>query len=431
MNDAPENALKCSGPGMEPVRKPRILLVRSAHKPTFCAVLAKGLLRNTSVEFSQYPRFPSDQRARLKKLYRADDAWKALHENVIETAAELRTALKTNAFDLILLADDDATLFARHDARWAHVRILADFANRACHRQFRLAREHLAYAYAMPFSLPELRAWAPVVGIENRDAVCLSFRNRKIFEHSALYFKRELPYDRLFMYYPKRPEPWDAWRKKLLREFDKVRAMPLGMEDDLYADLKSRRRATQDIDVFVSGKITNTMREEAARRVQAMGDRMGRNVVLSPSVPFDRYCELVARSKVTISVAGYRWECFRHYEAIALGSIPLMNRPTVDAAAWRGLPAEVFFENTFEDFDARIEALLADAKLRATCLQALETRVETRMLHSRVIEYILQNAWPLIRNPGAGRPAAAGRVPVLRRMEKSDTLCPGKKRSMP
>mgnify|MGYP003597527889 CR=1 FL=1 len=101
---------------------------------------------------------------------------------------------------------------------------------------------------------------------------------------------------------------------------------------------------------------------------------------------------MIARSKITISIAGGGWDCFRHYEAVALGSVPLINKPTVDAVWWHAMPEAIFFENTFSNFIARIEQLLNDAQLRQMCLATLEQQIEKHALHSKIVEYIVNTS---------------------------------------
>jgi hypothetical protein len=138
----------------------------------------------------------------------------------------------------------------------------------------------------------------------------------------------------------------------------------------------------------VSGAITNTLRQEALERIKALAVHNDWNIVIEDHVPFETYCDLVSRSKVTLSIAGSRWECFRHYEAVALGSLPLMNVPTIDAHWWKDAPRDLFFQNHFDDFERRIEALLNDGELRQHCRNYLENMVENKLLLSRVVDFI-------------------------------------------
>jgi hypothetical protein len=194
------------------------------------------------------------------------------------------------------------------------------------------------------------------------------------------------------MYYPDRPAPWKQWRQKLMPMFDKVHGISMGIEDEKYADLKARRVMEQDIDVLITGVISNSTRQVAEKRLRAMQQAGSLRIVIAESMPFDEYCDLVARSRVTVSIAGSRWECFRHFEAVALGSVPLMNRPTVDAVSWDLAPDAVFFENNFSNFESRIETLCRNEGLRTECLNRLRVLIETKMLSSRVLATIVATA---------------------------------------
>ena len=44
-------------------------------------------------------------------------------------------------------------------------------------------------------------------------------------------------------------------------------------------------------------------------------------------VPYDEYCNLLLDSRFVVSPSGAGWHCFRHYEALAAGSIPIMDYP--------------------------------------------------------------------------------------------------------
>ncbi|WP_446010909.1 hypothetical protein [Candidatus Electrothrix sp.] len=325
----------------------------------------------------------------MKKLFFSEEAWDNLHNNVIETRKEFIELLQQGYFDIILLSDCDASFFIKPHSIRRKIRAIADFIYRFFHFGVNLSRKHYAYEHCMPYTLSELRKFAPVAAIDLSEPACLSQSGRRVFEESTLFFKRELPYDRYFMYYPDRPAPWKEWRKKLLPFFDKVYGIPLGIEDDKYFALKRLRHAEKDIDVFISGAVSNTQRKTAIALLDEIRAEKEWNIVMLDHVSFDEYCELVARSKVTISIGGSRWECFRHYEAVALGSVPLMNRPNIDAVWWNDLPEAIFFENNFSNFCLRIDELLTKSELREECFTQLEKRIEGDMLHSTVLDYVV------------------------------------------
>ena len=371
----------------------RVLLLRSYNKAAFSATIARAFRQCKNVEFMQYPPWPSARRARLNKLYHAEEAWDDVHTNVIRDVRELSEAFETGYFDFAVLVDDGAQLFQHQQlSLWGRCRRWLGFLRNVMRQNRRQALESIQYDRSLPYSLAELKQYLPVVAVDISDAACLQLQNRSIFEESSLYFKRELPYDRFFLYYPDRPAPWSVKRQELLPKFEKVYGIPLGIEDDKYTQLKALRESTQDIDLFLAGAITNTLRKTALMRLQELASTSSWNIALRDSVSFQEYCELIARSKITLSIGGSRWECFRHYEAVALGSLPLINRPTIDAVWWHTMPEELFFENTFANFTARIEQLLTDDALRQRCFQTLETQVEQHMLHSKIVEYIVQTS---------------------------------------
>ena len=374
-------------------RPPRVLLLRSYHKATFSATISRAFRQCPNVEFMQYPSWPSDRNSRLKKLYHAEEAWDDVHAHVIEERGEFSQKLKERYFDFAVLVDDCAQLFQYQQLSFSgKCRSWLSFLRSLLKQNRHQAIERFRYDRSLPYSLAELKQYLPLVVVDISDAVCLQAPNRRLFEESSLYFKRELPYDRFFLYYPDRPAPWSAKRKELLPAFEKIHGIPLGIEDDKYTQLKAQRKPLQDIDLFFSGAITNTLRETALTRLQELSSTTSWNIVIRDTVPFQEYCELIARSKLTVSIAGSRWECFRHYEAVALGSPPLMNEPTIDAVWWQSVPEELFFENTFANFIERIQLLLADDALRQRCLKILEQQIEQHMLHSKIVEYIVRTS---------------------------------------
>ncbi len=371
----------------------RILFLRSYAKAPFSANIARGIACCSNIECWQYPAWPEDRRHLVEKLYASDDAWSALHHQVIANASELRQQLLVRQFDLIILSDYDAQLFHYHQQRPLHkVKAWLNLLRTLRLRGIGGTRAHLNYLCALPFSLAEINRLSPVIAIDWTDAPMLTTNDQRVLRDCSLYFKRELPFDRLFLYYQDRPVPWTTRRKELLPILEKVRNIPLGIEDAKYAALKQQRAAAQDIDVLFIGEITNTLRQTGMEQLQAFASTDRWNIVIQQGLPFDEYCRMIARSKLTISIAGGGWDCFRHYEAVALGSLPLINKPTIDAVWWHSMPEEVFFENTFSNFIARIEQLLNDAQLRQMCLATLEQQIEKHMLHSKIVEYIIQTA---------------------------------------
>lgn len=241
----------------------------------------------------------------------------------------------------------------------------------------------------LPFTIKELNDKVPVAVIDLDDWMCLSEANQVSFKYCSFYFKRELPYNRFFLYYQNRPTPWKYWRDRLASQFYKVSNVSLGIEDRRYDDLKSKRVQSQDIDVFFCGETTSSPRGDALKKLLKMSEEGQWKIVIDRGLSFEEYCHKMARSKITISISGGGWDCFRHYEAVALGSLPVMDTPLVDVIWWRKQPAELFFSNDFSDFEEKIIHLLENVKLRKNCFNVLERDVENHMLHSKMVNHVV------------------------------------------
>lgn len=393
----------------------RILFLRSPGNVIASAVVAQGLQASQSFEFSQYPSWPDEFQSRLKKLEQGEDIWNALHTGIIPTSRELSMRLSRREFDLILLADYNGALFRyAHSALHQKLRLLLNVFRQKTGRSWAKVIQYYRYVCSFPFSLRELTQFAPIIVVEMADLAYLTLENLELLRECTAYFKREVPYNRFALFTVRhfsqearefiRQEvaasssqkpvigSWKDHQGKLLHLVEKVSNIPLGIADKKYAELKTQRVLRQDIDVLFVGAMTNTMRMRGQQLVQELAANSSWNIVLEESLPFEDYCRMVARSKITISIAGGGWDCFRHYEAVALGSLPLINKPTIDAVWWHPMPEAIFFENTFVNFRSRIEQLLTNDSLRKTCFEILEQQVEHHTLHSKIVEYIINTS---------------------------------------
>jgi hypothetical protein len=241
----------------------------------------------------------------------------------------------------------------------------------------------------------------PIAVIDLDDRPYLNSAQIRMLEECLCYFKREVPYDRFALYSQHRPRPWRIRRNELLPLLEKVKGIPLGITDDKFSRLKALRvdmPDEQDIDLFWSGQLSNTIRIGLLNVLEDFARENAWNIVIAKEpLPFSEYCSLVARSKLTLSAAGGGWDCFRHYEAIALGSLPLINRPIVDAVWWQNMPEEISFDNNLSNVLPRIEQLLTRPELHQSCFAEVEEMVHKHMVWSKIVEYIVNESMKHIK----------------------------------
>lgn len=172
----------------------------------------------------------------------------------------------------------------------------------------------------------------PLAVMDFADTPYIDADNLFLLDRATLYFKRELPGDewRLLTKTAAGTQPSmrmrgeRRWRERLA----KVRPLPLGLPLGFAADLPGAPVEKRS-DVFFAGTVKGfPVRERALAELEAL--RREGVVVDIPDRPMPRadFYRRCAEAWLTLSPEGHGWDCFRHYEAAACGSVPLMNHPT-------------------------------------------------------------------------------------------------------
>ncbi len=192
--------------------------------------------------------------------------------------------------------------------------------------------------------LPLLRAFgtqflrgghsAPLVVLDHDDFPLVNRANLFLLERCQLYFKRELPMDRwrVFLKTAHANLPTGRFRRmpRWERLVEKLRPISLGLPmvpQDHYPQVSEKTA-----DIFFAGQLeaSSWIRKVGAEELANLS-RAGIKVDLpSGSLSRDEFYARCASSWLVWSPEGYGWECFRHYEALACGSVPIINYPTIE-----------------------------------------------------------------------------------------------------
>jgi glycosyltransferase involved in cell wall biosynthesis len=175
----------------------------------------------------------------------------------------------------------------------------------------------------------------PIVVTDFADSFGIGAHNFFLFDRCRVFFKRELPADNWQVFYRTghRGLPTATFRRKpRFRQFmDKLRPIGLGIDTPL-AERAARISRPKNADIFFAGQVQNssTPRERGLRELLSLRER---GVVVDvPSAPVSEseFLERCASAWLVWSPSGFGWECFRHYEAAACGSVPVINQPTIE-----------------------------------------------------------------------------------------------------
>jgi hypothetical protein len=212
---------------------------------------------------------------------------------------------------------------------------------------------------------------APIAVIDTGDFPFINRADLFLLSRCKFYFKRELPPDRwrLFTKTAHRELPTRRFRRRswLRHHIDKLRPISLGLPaavtDLPPADLD------KTTDVFVSSGVegTSTVRKAGMSEIAALRDRGFRIDIIEGRLSPQEFYRRCAQAWIVWSPEGLGWDCFRHYEALGCGSVPLINQPTIERhrPLLHGVHA-LYYDPEPGCLTGAIEAALADKdRLRA------------------------------------------------------------------
>jgi hypothetical protein len=246
------------------------------------------------------------------------DPGNGLHSATLATLPALHRALRDPALSLVVCRPP---FFPPWHWQWIirHV-----FSRRLLRGEFRalggLAPQLLRAPIKAPIAVLDFEDYPGI----KRDRLWLMSRCR-------LYFKRELPLDhwRVFMNtaHPNLPSRRFRMRQRHRDLIAKLRPLPLGLPTRSYPTA-----AEKTADIFYAGdtESSSTVRSAGIAELMALRDRGVTVDIPQTRLPPDEFLRRAASAWLVWSPEGLGWDCFRHYEALACGSVPVISRPAIE-----------------------------------------------------------------------------------------------------
>jgi Glycosyl transferases group 1 len=248
---------------------------------------------------------------------------------------------------------------------------------------------------------PELARWrgkAPLVVVDHEDLPVINRNNLPLLDRSTLWFKRELPPDHWRVFsktaHPQLPTPRFRGSGRHLAWVKKLRPLSIGLPLGVDALLPLAPRE-KTADVFFAGRVTesSTLRERGLAELEALA---ARGVAVDrPTAPLPRpeFYARCAAARLVWSPEGLGWDCFRHYEAPACGSVPLINLPTIDRhAALVGGEHALYYDPEPGGLTAAILAALADTAALDRIAAAGQAHVMAHHTPTALARYVVETA---------------------------------------
>lgn len=232
----------------------------------------------------------------------------------------------------------------------------------------------------------------PIVLLDFEDEDFLHPAHRPLAARAHRIFKRELPVDRWRL---ARRRPWTSVDEARLRRdpdaqaiVAALRPLPLGLPFGSPAQPGTAKTT----DVFFAGEIAAGAwpRARGAAELRTLATEGIAIDMPAERLPPAEFHRRIAQARLTWSPAGFGWHCFRHAEAAAAGSVPLMPYPTVetDAGFVHGATA-LFYDPRPGGLATAVREALADppwlARIAATAREHALANLTPEAVATRVL----------------------------------------------
>ena len=199
---------------------------------------------------------------------------------------------------------------------------------------FNLARELILYPNVIngrifPFSKYD----GKLVGIDVQDSPVIDNSRFHILRHCVCYFKRELPQNpaNAFLYTTaKAEEGANVLNQKYFRDLvGKLRPISLGLDATAAGELPAGE-IIKKTDVFFAGGLVNHLnRQRGLKQLEGLKAKGYAIDIAHERLPRVEFLKRCAQAHLVWSPEGGGWDCYRHYEAALVASVPLMQSPPI------------------------------------------------------------------------------------------------------
>ena len=176
-----------------------------------------------------------------------------------------------------------------------------------------------------------------LAGVDMADPPVVDNRWFPILDCCVCFFKRELPQNpcNAFLYTTARTEDNGnvLVSETFQRRIQKLRPISLGIASET-CNQYSKLEIPKKTDVFFAGDVANKPNRLAGlkqlERLAAEGLAID---IVREKIPREEFMRRCAQAHIVWSPEGLGWDCLRHYEAALVGSVPLMQSPSIQRYA--------------------------------------------------------------------------------------------------
>ena len=319
--------------------------------------------------------------------------------------AEVREKIRAKRFDLAVVTDrkhcfwrPGAGIFA---GLWRLAKAAAVDPGRLAHL---LVPRELTHA-GIPWAL-----------MERNDQCLVREGNHLLFHLANRVFVRELLQNRyeIFQAYREGSDRIRLWPKafrggaKVPMDLTKILPISLGWKTGK-ALAQPNREKTHDI-IFCGQESMRTPRMAAVSELRESARREGWKFFCPERLSQEEFHRECARAWLCLSPSGNGWDCYRHYEALLTGSLPLINYPWIERYA----PLEegkhcFFFSVERGHLTEVVRRALAQKERLLEMVRSGAQRVEKYHTHEALRNYVIHETLATRAVSGSVRPGVSAK----------------------
>ena len=304
---------------------------------------------------------------------------KSCHADTLVTRKYVKEQLVKNKFDLIVCTPKSYATRGRFlsDA-WRHLR-----------HEVISPRKDIGWRHLLRLPVPK---HSRIAVIDGRDLDKLSRDDVELLERADIFFKREIPLETPQIL---RDLP-DQLKKNAYSQLDKLRPVSFGINLSRFRKFYPEQFEKKYDIAFLMNPANHPLRQRVFQALQEM--RKEFNIYLSDGgarngLSISEYYQVIKQSRLAVSVSGRGWDCLRHYEIVACGSVLMLNEPDIHTNNFFTPDnGALFFKSDMSDFAGKLRSLLNEphkiSKFTTTAIKHLERFFDVKATADYIISEV-------------------------------------------
>jgi hypothetical protein len=279
-------------------------------------------------------------------------------------------------------------------------------------RALRRPSRHLPALFLRSRLAQLIPAQIPLVMLDLEDHPILPPGHLALLDRALICFKRELPADRARAFLrtssPLLPDLPERLSPAFAARLAKLRPISLALSDAALAAAPSRP-SVKTTDIFFAGQVEGSasLRRSGLAELAALAGS-GVKVDLPESrLALPEFLGRMAAARLVWSPEGYGHECFRHYEAAACWSVPVINAPGIERH--RPLLADIhalYYAVEPGGLARTLRRALREPERLAVMGRAARRHVLRHKTHAALAAYVLEETRRTLASSSAAMSAA-------------------------